>query len=121
MSKINDIIRDYTSGKASVEETNAALQAAGALFRLEPGRNQLTAADLRETTVGFYPDQANRYGLLHTGTGSMEKVRVTAGRLDGGPVNQVLKDGSTTMLAYVHICGKAFEVFGDALGFRREG
>ena len=121
MSKINNIIADYTSGKASVEETNAALQAAGALFRLEPGRNQLTEADLRETTVGFYPDQANGYGLLDTGTGSMEKVRVTAGRLDGGPVNQVLKDGSTTMLAYVHICGKAFEVFGDALGFRREG
>ena len=49
----------------------------------------------------------------------MEKVHVTAGVLDN-PINEVQPDGSTNMLAYVHICGKVFEVFGDKLGFPRK-
>ena len=42
-----------------------------------------------------------------------------AGVLDN-PINEVQPDGSTNMLAYVHICGKVFEVFGDKLGFPRK-
>ena len=119
MKTMKEILADYTSGKVTAEETNAALEEAGAIFRFEPGRNELTEADIRATTVGFYPDQANGYGLLDTGTGSMEKVHVTNGVLDY-PINQVNADGSTNMLAYVHICGKVFEVFGDKLGFKKE-
>ena len=119
MKTVNEIIADYTSGKAAAEETNAALEKAGAIFRFEPGKHELTEADIRATTVGFYPDQANGYGLLDSGTGSMEKVHVTNGRLDN-PINQVNEDGGTNMLAYVHICGKVFEVFGDKLDFKKE-
>ncbi len=119
MKTMNEILADYTSGKATVEETNAALKEAGVGFHFEPGKNELTEVDIRATTVGHYPDMANGYGLLDTGTGSMEKVHVTNGVLDY-PINQVNEDGSTNMLAYVHICGKVFEVFGDKLDFPRK-
>ncbi len=114
MSTINDIIRKYTTSEADLERTNAALQEAGAGFHLEPGKNDLTDEDRRETVVGYYPDQASGWGLLDTGTGSMEKVHVTGGRLEH-PVNQVQPDGNTNMTAYVIICGKTYEVFGDTL------
>lgn len=119
MKTMNEILADYTSGKATVEEPNAALKEAGVGFHFEPGKNELTEVDIRATTVGHYPDMANGYGLLDTGTGSMEKVHVTNGVLDY-PINQVNEDGSTNMLAYVHICGKVFEVFGDKLDFPRK-
>lgn len=114
MSTINDIIRKYTTSEADLERTNAALQEAGAGFHLEPGKNDLTDEDRRETVVGYYPDQASGWGLLDTGTGSMEKVHVTGGRLEH-PVNQVQPDGGTNMAAYVIICGRVYEVFGDTL------
>lgn len=114
MSNINEILKDYTTGEADLEATNAALVEAGATFSLQPGQNEITEEDRRATMVGYYPSQANGYGLLDTGTGSREKVHVTGGRLDNA-VNQVQPDGSTNMAAYVIICGKIYEVFGDVL------
>lgn len=113
---IDEIINKYTKGEATTEEVNAALAESGAGFHFEPGKNDLTEEDLRATTVGHYPDQANGYGLLDSGTGSMEKVHVTNGVLDHA-INQVNADGTTNMTAYVHICGKTYEVYGDALGY----
>lgn len=112
---INDIIKDYTSGKASVEETNAALQAAGAGFSFRPGQNTLTETEIREAVGGPMPQDADGWGLLDTGTGSLDKVRVTGGKLDHA-VNQVLDDGITNMRAYVYIGGYTWEVYGDTLG-----
>lgn len=114
MKTINEIIRDYTVGEADLEKTNAALAKAKAGFRFEPGRNEITDQDRRETVVGYYPEQASGFGLLDTGTGSMERVKVTGGHLEH-PVNQVQPDGSTNMTAYVIICGEVYEVFGDTL------
>ena len=116
---INDILRAYTEGTKDLKETNDALAKAEAGFTLAPGQNELTEADLRATTVGHYPEQATGYGLLDTGTGSMEKVHVAGGKLDY-PVNEVQQDGATNMPAFVHICGKCYEVFGDKLGNVRE-
>lgn len=101
--EINDIIHKYTAGEASLEETNAALKEAGASFHLDPEKHVIR------------PEEAGRFGLLDTGTGSLDKVQVIGGRLAGGAVNQVLEDGSTNMLAYVLIGGKRYEVKGDAL------
>lgn len=115
MNDINKILKDYTTGEADLEKVNAALKEAGAGFHLEPGQNEITDEDRRQTVVGYYPEQASGFGLLDTGTGSMDKVRVTGGRLNH-PINQVQPDGSTNMTAYVIICGKTYEVFGDALG-----
>lgn len=119
MKTINEIVKDYTTGEADLEATNAALAEAGATFSLRPGQNEITDEDSRQTVVGYYPDQASGWGLLSTGTGSMERVRVTGGRLEH-PVNQVQPDGSTNMAAYVIICGRVYEVLGDTLAEPRE-
>ncbi len=114
---INEIMEKYTAGEADLEKTNAALARARAGFRLEPGRNELTEEDRRKTVVGYYPEQAGGYGLLFTGTGSPDKVHVENGRLDFA-VNQVQADGTTNSYAEMVICGKVYEVKGDALAER---
>lgn len=116
---INEILKDYTAGEADLEATNAALKEAGATYHLEPGRNEITDDNRRETIVGYYPNQANGWGLLDTGTGTLDKVRVTSGRLDHA-VNEVQEDNTTNMPAYVTICGKVYEVLGDELAEIRE-
>lgn len=111
---IAEILGKYTAGEANTEETNAALQAAGSAIRLHPGKNLLTAAEIAATHAET-AEAANGYGLLDTGTGSLDKVRVVDGRLDGGAINEVQPDGSTNMPAYVHIGGRKYAVRGDAL------
>ena len=88
MKTLEEVLRKYTLGEADKDETNEALQELGSTLHLNPGKNVLTDEDIRTTTVGYYPEQANGYGLLETGTGSMEKVHVTAGVLDY-PINEV--------------------------------
>lgn len=112
---INDIIKDYTSGKIPVTEANAALKEAGAGFHFEPGQNTLSDEDIAGTVGGPRPQDAEGWGLLDTGTGTLDKVRVTGGKLDH-PVNRVLDDGITSMRAYVYIGGYTWEVYGDTLG-----
>lgn len=112
--EINDILRRYTSGEETLENANAALAAAGAGFRLEPGRNEITGEERHQTVTGYAPEQASGFGLLDTGTGTMEKVRVTGGMLEF-PVNQVRPDGSVNMRAFVLIAGKRYEVVGSRL------
>ena len=111
---INEIMSKYTAGESTVEETNAALNEAGCIFHFDPDRHELTEEEKRATTVGFYPEQANGFGLLDTGTGTMEKVAVTDGTL-AYAVNEVREDGSTNMLAFVYICGKRYEVKGRTM------
>lgn len=113
-SDIGRILKNYTAGEADLKAANTALAEAGAGFRLEPGRNDLTEENRRATTVGYYPEQANGWGLLDTGTGSMEKVKVTGGRLES-PANQIQPDGSVNMRVFVLIAGKRYEVLGDRL------
>ena len=115
MNAIHELVRDYTTGEADLEATNAALAEAGASFRFRPGQNVITSEDRKQTVVGCCPEQANGFGLLEAGTGSMEKVHVSHGRLEH-PVNEVRPDGSTNMTAYGLICGRTYEVFGDTLG-----
>lgn len=116
---IDKILKDYTAGEADLEAANTALAEAGAGFRLEPGRNGLTEEDRKQTVVGCCPEQANGWGLLDTGTGSLERVHIQDGRLDFA-VNEVQPGGATNMVAYLIICGKTYEVFGDKLGEIRE-
>ena len=87
MKTLEEVLRKYTLGEAGKDETNDALEELGSSLRLNPGKNELTDEDIRATTVGHYPEQANGYGLLETGTGSLEKVHVTAGVLDY-PINE---------------------------------
>ena len=114
MDKTTKIRLDYTSGKTPLEETNHALEDAGSDIRLNPAKNLFTPEELLATHTGETPEEAEGYGLLDTGTGSMEKVHVTAGVLDSA-VNEVLPDGGTNMTAYVLIGGQRYEVKGAAL------
>lgn len=68
---IADILFKYTTGEATLEETNDALKEAEAGFNLEPGRNEITPDEMALTTVGDTPEEANGFGLLDTGTGSI--------------------------------------------------
>lgn len=49
---IADILFKYTTGEATLEETNDALKEAEAGFNLEPGRNEITPDEMALTTVG---------------------------------------------------------------------
>ena len=111
---IAEILIKYSSGEATLLETNDALMEAEAGFNLEPGRNEITPDEMALTTVGDTPEEANGFGLLDTGTGSMEKVHVTNGKLDEA-INQVNHDGPTIMLAFVYIGPTRYEVKGDTL------
>jgi hypothetical protein len=107
MATINDILMDYTTGKTDLPTTNQALKEAGAKYHLDPGKNALTEEEIRATTVGTYPDMANGWGLLDTGTGSLDKVEVRGGRL----VNMDCGE----MYALCLIAGKTYRVRGAEL------
>lgn len=79
---MEEILRDYTAGKLDARQANQELKKLGASLRLQPGRNEITEAEQQATRVGDTPEQAEGYGLLDTGTGSMEKVRVHQGCLE---------------------------------------
>ena len=102
MNNLTTILRAYTEGKATLEETNAKLAELGTDLRLDPARNVITEAEL--TT----------HGLLDTGTGTLDKVRVTDGRLDHA-VNEVSESGTVNMPAWVYLDGKRYTVKGAAL------
>lgn len=107
MSKLRDIISQYTAEEITLEAANRALEDVGALFRLVPGRSALTEEEKRLTTVGYYPQQANGYGLLDTGTGTLDKVQVKDGRLVGCDCGG--------MHALFSIAGKTYRVQGSVL------
>ena len=107
MKTIEEIILDYTKGEKDLPETNEALKEAGSDLYLNPDRNKLTEEEMRATTIGYYPDQANGYGLMDHGVGCLEKVRVVNGKTVD--VNM----GAET--AYVYIAGKKYRLRGNAL------
>ena len=107
MRDLKDIISKYTAGDATLETTNAALEVVGANFHLDPRKNILSEEEKRATSVGYYPDQANGYGLLDTGTGSLDKVQIQNGRL----INCDCGD----LYALVAIAGKTYRVKGQVL------
>jgi len=104
---MEEIILKYTSGEATLEETNAALEAAGINLRLDPGKNELTEAEIAETVAGETPAEANGMGLLDTGTGCLDKVLVVDGKLVDNDVGE--------MYALCIIGGKVYHVNGDTL------
>ena len=98
-----EILQKYTAGELTLDEANAKLEG----IRLNSGRNILTDEEKRATTVGYFPDQANGWGLLDTGTGVLDKVEVRGGKL----VNAAQGDS----VALCIIAGKSYEVKNDTL------
>lgn len=102
MDNITEILRKHTNEEATLEETNAALAEAGIPYHLDPDKNVVQ------------PGEEGIFGLLFTGTGTPDKVRVLDGRLEFA-INEVQPDGSTNMRAEVYFSGKYYTVYGDQL------
>ncbi len=107
IDQINRIIAKYTAGEATVEETNADLRELGSDLRINPGKNVLTADEVANTHVGKVPNKTHGFGLLDTGTGTLDKVEVQHGKLVDNDVGE--------MYALLLIGGKVYHVQGDAL------
>ncbi len=106
MSKITDIINKYTTGEATLEETNTALAELDAGIHLEPGKHELTAEEVAASKADTAAT-ANGYGLLDTDTGTLDKVQVQDGQLVNCDCGE--------MYALCMIAGKIFRVQGAAL------
>lgn len=107
MKTIEEIILDYTKGEKDLPETNEALKEAGSNIYLNPDRNKLTEEEMRATTIGYYPDQANGYGLMDHGVGGFEKVHVVNGKTVDVNMGEEY--------ALVYIAGHKYELKGDTL------
>ncbi len=113
MNSTEKMIHQYTAGKVSLEDANAALKEAGCGFLLDPERCALTEEEIRKTTVGAYPDMANGWGLLDTGTGSLDKVEIQGGKLIGGGIGR--------MYGMVYMAGRSYQVDDDTLAEGKAG
>lgn len=102
-------------GTEAAEDVNAALKKLGVGLSFQPGKQIITPEELMETTVGAVAAKANGYGMLDTGTGFEEKVKVVNGKLVNGAINQVMPDGKTNMYSVVYILDRKYEVKGDTL------
>ena len=79
--KATEIIAKYTSGEKTLEETNAALYEIRAGFHLNPERNTIKE------------DEVGRFGLLDTGTATLDKVEIKDGKLTDHYVSPVVMSG----------------------------
>ena len=102
---INETLRKYTAGELTQEEANEKL--AGSGLYLDPNKNVITEAEKRQTVVGYYPDQANGFGMLDSGTGTMDKVQVKDGHLVGCDMGE-------SYALYI-IAGRTYQVKGTEL------
>lgn len=107
MKDLEKTLLDYTKGEKTLEEANKALKEMGSNLYLNPDRNKLTEEEKRSTTVGYYPNQANGYGLMDHGVGCLEKVHVVNGRTVDVDMGQET--------AYVYIAGRKYRLRGDVL------
>ena len=80
MKTLEEVLYDYTRGEKTLEEANKALKELGCGLTLDPTRNLFSARELLETRAGETPDEANGWGILDHGVGSLEKVHVVAAR-----------------------------------------
>ena len=107
MKNLEDILHDYTRGDKPLDETNQELKKLDCGLQLDPTRNLFSAQELAETRVGETPDEANGWGILDHGVGSLEKVHVVNGRTVDVDMGQET--------AYVYMAGKRYRLRGDVL------
>ena len=72
MTKLNEILRQYTTGKKTANEVNKELEKHGFNVRIDPDRCNLTAAQVKDG-----------WGMLDTGTGTLDPVRMVNNELVG--------------------------------------
>ena len=101
MKTLEEVLYDYTRGEKTLEEANKARRSWGG------GSPWTPPEELAETRVGVTPDEANGWGILDHGVGSLEKVHVVNGRT----VDVDMGQGT----AYVYMAGKRYRLRGDVL------
>lgn len=92
---MNEIICDYINGEKTLDEANDALASISAGVKLDPERNTIKSGEEAD------------FGLLDTGTGTLDKVKISGGRL--------VSCDCGSMPARVYFRGKCYEVHGDRL------
>ena len=107
MKTLEEVLYYYTRGEKTLEEANKALKELGCGLTLDPTRNLFSARELLETRAGETPDEANGWGILDHGVGSLEKVHVVNGRTVDVDMGQET--------AYVYMAGKRYRLRGDVL------
>lgn len=107
MKNLEEILHHYTRGDKPLNETNQALKELDCGLQLDPARNLISAQELAETCVGETPAEANGWGILDHGVGSLEKVHVVNGRTVDVDMGQEA--------AYVYIGGHKYRLRGDVL------
>ena len=103
MKNIGEILALYTSGENTLEQTNAELKAAGVGYHLDHNKNNLAPAEIMETKT--FP-VVEGWGLLDSGTGSLDKVQVLGGEL---------LHGMGDAFALLFIGGKRYKVHDTSL------
>jgi len=96
MTKQTTMLFDYIGGKLSAEQANEELAKHGLNIRIDPNRCNLTDEQI-----------ADGWGLLDTGTGTMDPARMTDGKL-------VNVDCGDSYALFFHD-GKMYEVKGKDL------
>nr|DAH90761.1 MAG TPA: hypothetical protein [Caudoviricetes sp.]DAR48929.1 MAG TPA: hypothetical protein [Caudoviricetes sp.]DAY80686.1 MAG TPA: hypothetical protein [Caudoviricetes sp.] len=107
MKTVEEVLQKYTLGEAGKDETNDGLKELGSPLRLNPDRNVITPEELAETRVGETPAEANGWGILDHGVGSLEKVHVVNGRTVDVDMGHEA--------AYVYIAGRKYRLRSDVL------
>ena len=107
MKNLEEILHHYTRGDKPLDETNQELKKLDCGLQLDPTRNLFSTQELAETRVGETPDEANGWGILDHGVGSLEKVHVVNGRTVDVDMGQEA--------AYVYIAGHKYRLRGDVL------
>lgn len=97
MLTANEILKAYTAGRMTAADANAGLKEISARFYLDPKKNILTGEEIANGTAG----------LLNSGTGSLDKVRIK----DGCLVNYDCGESR----AEVIVQGKIYAVYGAEL------
>ena len=77
MADINKILKQWVDGEKTLEETNEALKGTGIYInpdkqKIAEGEGAVYCEDL---------SKINGYGLLDTGTGTLDKVKIKNGKL----------------------------------------
>ena len=103
----NEILNKYTTGEMTLPEANEALKEADSDLYLDHNRNVITPEELAETRVGETPAEANGWGILDHGVGSLEKVHVVNGRTVDVDMGHEA--------AYVYIAGRKYRLRSDVL------
>ena len=107
MKNLEEILHHYTRGDKPLDETNQERKKLDCGLQLDPTRNLFSAQELAETRVGETPDEANGWGILDHGVGSLEKVHVVNGRTVDVDMGHEA--------AYVYIAGRKYRLRSDVL------